>query len=104
MSELDKLLRVEMLEKEGRWDTELVEELLGDGTDFIEFNKLKKEYLKELITKKNICMESETPSEFFKKLIELYGEETLVEAAFYEDSEEPEWYYNDEADFRFAER
>lgn len=80
----------------------------GKHIDLIDFYRYKDQFLEELVSTQHISNIGEEPQEFFKKLIELYGEKELASfshtgTGYYYDSGEDydieEDYYGEDYDF-----
>lgn len=100
--ELEELGDIEVLKAQyEQQDTELDEMLKSIGIDSkYEFGDKKRKYLETLVSTEHISTMGEEPEDFFKKLIELYGEKELaaftytVEEMLYDSEYEDE--YGDE--------
>lgn len=89
--ELNELGGIEFLQSQyEQQDAKLDEmfESIGVGSKY-EFEDEKRKYLETLVSKEHISTIGEEPEDFFKKLIELYGEKELTNFTFA--GEEKEW-------------
>lgn len=82
--ELNELGGVELLQaKYEQQDAELDEMLESIGIDSkYEFDYKKRKYLETLVSTEHISTIGEDPEDFFKKLIELYGEKELTDFTY----------------------
>lgn len=82
--ELDELGGAELLQAQyEQQDTELEELLKSIGIDSkYEFEDKKRKYLGSLVSTEYISTIGEDPEDFFKKLIELYGEKELADFTY----------------------